>query len=54
MSQAEERVVVVNSFACRERMAYRFELAGVGELGFVNGFDAGLGVDGGLEMVYGC
>ncbi|KAK3296885.1 uncharacterized protein B0H64DRAFT_440378 [Chaetomium fimeti] len=49
-----ERVVVVNSFACRERMAYRFELAGVGEVGFVNGFDEGLGVEGGLEMVVGC
>ena len=52
--QDEERVVVVNSFACRERMVYRFELAGVGEVGFVNGFDAGLGVEGGVEMVYGC
>ncbi|KAK4151802.1 hypothetical protein C8A00DRAFT_45034 [Chaetomidium leptoderma] len=49
-----ERVVTVNSFACRERMAYRFELAGVGEVGFVNGLDQGLGVEGGLEMAWGC
>jgi hypothetical protein len=52
--EGEERVVTVNSFACRERMAYRFELAGVGEVGFVNGFDQGLGVEGGLEMGWGC
>jgi hypothetical protein len=52
--EKKERVVTVNSFACRERMTYRFKLAGVGEVGFVNGFDAGLGVAGGLEMVYGC
>lgn len=51
---ADGRVVVVNSFACRESMTYRFELAGVGEIGFVNGLDEGLGVNGGLEIVYGC
>ncbi|KXX73680.1 hypothetical protein MMYC01_209731 [Madurella mycetomatis] len=44
----------INSFACRETMTYRFELAGVGEVGFVNGEDTGLGVDGGVEMVWGC
>ena len=53
-SAGRERVVVVNSFACRARMVYRFELVGVGEVGFVNGFDEGLGVEGGLEMAVGC
>ncbi|KAH6840810.1 hypothetical protein B0I37DRAFT_385212 [Chaetomium sp. MPI-CAGE-AT-0009] len=47
------RVVVVNSFACRATMAYRFELAGVGELGFLNGFDRRR-MRGGLEMAVGC
>ncbi|KAL2118239.1 hypothetical protein VTJ04DRAFT_7899 [Mycothermus thermophilus] len=49
-----ERVVVVNSFACKETMTFRFELAGEGEVGFVNGLDEGLGLTGGLEIVYGC
>ncbi|GAB1315043.1 hypothetical protein MFIFM68171_05253 [Madurella fahalii] len=44
----------INSFACRESMAYRLVLAGVGEVGFVNGEDRGLGLDGGVEMVWGC
>lgn len=47
-------VVVVKSFGCWERMGFRFELAGVGEVGVGNGFGGGLGVAGGLEMVYGC
>ncbi|KAH6641615.1 hypothetical protein F5144DRAFT_139970 [Chaetomium tenue] len=51
---AAERVVVVNSFACRPRMTYRFELAGTGQVAFVNGLDQGLGVEGGLEMAVGC
>lgn len=46
--------VVINSFACRERMAFRLELAEPGEVGFVNGEDRGLGADGGVEMVWGC
>ncbi|KAK3906442.1 hypothetical protein C8A05DRAFT_11829, partial [Staphylotrichum tortipilum] len=50
----EERVVVINSFACREEMTFRFELEGVGEVGFANGYDAGLGVGGGVEVVWGC
>ncbi len=52
--QDSERTVVINSFACRDEMQFRFELAGVGEVGFVNGWDAGLGVAGGAEVVWGC
>ncbi|KAL1838863.1 hypothetical protein VTJ49DRAFT_2116 [Mycothermus thermophilus] len=51
----EDRVVVVVSeFECREEVSFKFELAGEGEVGFVNGFDEGLRVSGGLEVVYGC
>ncbi|AEO63450.1 uncharacterized protein THITE_2169463 [Thermothielavioides terrestris NRRL 8126] len=50
-----DRIVTVGSLACRESMSFRFELASdsIGEVGFVQGYDAGLGVEGGLEVVFG-
>ncbi|KAL2268699.1 hypothetical protein VTJ83DRAFT_3545 [Remersonia thermophila] len=51
----EDRVVVVaTGFECQQEVAFEFELAGQGEIGFVNGFDPGLKQSGGLAAVYGC
>ena len=47
-SWEEDRTVWINSFACRDEMKFRFELAGEGEVSFATGGE------GGLEVTWGC